>query len=126
MNSCYLDSGNKALCCGCKACSFVCAKKAISFIYDEEGFWYPVIDEKKCIKCNLCRKVCPLNDEKLSVILDKNQTYAAYAKSAMCCCIVPVAVCSQYFLMWFFLKVAWYSDMCMTPNAEQSVYPQAR
>ena len=81
MNSCYLDSGNKALCCGCKACSFVCAKKAISFIYDEEGFWYPVIDEEKCIKCNLCRKVCPLNDEKLSVILDKNQTYAAYAKS---------------------------------------------
>jgi coenzyme F420-reducing hydrogenase beta subunit len=26
---------------------------------DEEGFLYPVISEKQCIKCNLCEQICP-------------------------------------------------------------------
>jgi len=27
---------------------------------DEEGFWYPVIEQNKCINCNLCEKICPV------------------------------------------------------------------
>ena len=27
---------------------------------DDEGFWYPVVNNKSCIECGLCVKVCPL------------------------------------------------------------------
>ena len=44
------------------------------FENDEEGFWYPIIDEKKCIKCNKCRTVCPLAKNELDKIKEENQT----------------------------------------------------
>lgn len=47
-------------CCGCYACYSSCVKKAISFMVDEEGFEYPIIDYNKCVKCGLCLKVCPI------------------------------------------------------------------
>lgn len=31
---------------------------------DTEGFYYPVVDEKKCVNCNLCEKVCPIKRKK--------------------------------------------------------------
>lgn len=31
-------------------------------VEDEEGFEYPQIDEKKCIKCYQCLKVCPFKE----------------------------------------------------------------
>lgn len=52
---------DKEHCCGCGACYNVCPKQCISMEYDKEGFLYPVIDEKICIKCNLCKKTCPYN-----------------------------------------------------------------
>jgi len=79
--SCYLDSNEKESCCGCKVCSAVCPVNAISFSFDEEGFWYPNIDEEKCIHCNKCRNVCPLNSENLPTIKEENKTFASYAKS---------------------------------------------
>ena len=51
---------NKADCCGCNACGDICSKKAISFKVDDEGFWYPEVDEEKCIDCGLCEKACPI------------------------------------------------------------------
>lgn len=50
----------KADCCGCTACLNTCPKGAIRMQEDEEGFLYPMIDEEKCINCNLCMKSCPL------------------------------------------------------------------
>jgi len=50
----------KANCCGCTACKNICPVQAIEMIEDEEGFLYPTIDEKKCIKCGLCDKTCPI------------------------------------------------------------------
>ena len=50
----------KSECCGCTACYTVCPKEAISMCDDEEGFIYPTIDEKKCIRCYQCIKICPL------------------------------------------------------------------
>ncbi len=47
-------------CCGCTACYAACPKDAISMNEDEEGFLYPVIDERKCIYCYKCINVCPL------------------------------------------------------------------
>lgn len=79
--SCYLDSFEKADCCGCKLCASVCPKEAISFSFDDEGFWYPQIDDEKCIHCNKCRLLCPLNEKPLETIVEENQTYAAFSKS---------------------------------------------
>ena len=49
----------KEECCGCSACFAACPKGAITMVPDEEGFEYPVIDPEKCIRCQLCMKVCP-------------------------------------------------------------------
>lgn len=50
----------KEECCGCTACDAICPKQAISMIEDEEGFEYPKVDESKCVRCYLCKKVCPI------------------------------------------------------------------
>lgn len=53
---------NKKECCGCTACASVCAHKAITMQPDELGFFYPVVDETKCLNCGLCERVCSFND----------------------------------------------------------------
>lgn len=50
----------KTDCCGCSACMNICPKKCITMKEDEEGFFYPVVDEKRCIHCGLCEKTCPI------------------------------------------------------------------
>ncbi len=50
---------NKADCSGCTACVDSCPKKCIEMKQDSEGFYYPVIDEERCIDCGLCRRICP-------------------------------------------------------------------
>lgn len=47
------------VCCGCGACAEVCAHKAITMRFNEEGFLYPVTDGSLCNDCGLCNKVCP-------------------------------------------------------------------
>lgn len=47
-------------CTGCFACANICPKDAIDLPSSYEGFYYPRIDEKKCINCGLCDKVCPV------------------------------------------------------------------
>ena len=38
----------KSECCGCHACMNICPKGAIEMIKDNDGFKYPVINQKKC------------------------------------------------------------------------------
>lgn len=45
---------DKKDCCGCTACYNACPKKAIAMQADQEGFLYPVIDQKKCVDCGIC------------------------------------------------------------------------
>lgn len=50
-------------CTGCYACLNICPKEAISVTIDSKGKTVPYIDSVKCIKCNMCKKVCPvIND----------------------------------------------------------------
>lgn len=58
-----IDIERREDCCGCNACADICPKSAISFSVDNEGFWYPVVEKKKCINCGLCDRVCPITNE---------------------------------------------------------------
>lgn len=53
---------SKTECSGCAACVCICPKKAITMQTDSFGFLYPVIDEKSCVHCNLCRNTCPMHN----------------------------------------------------------------
>lgn len=47
-------------CAGCKACVDVCKKEAIS-VEDTLNAMNAIIDEKRCIQCGACERVCPNN-----------------------------------------------------------------
>ena len=49
---------NNNWCYGCQACGDICPSNAIIFSSNEEGFWFPDIDNKICLKCGLCDKFC--------------------------------------------------------------------
>lgn len=60
-------------CCGCTACKSVCPTSAITMFRDGQGFWYPSIDQKKCVQCGMCRRVCQYIHEKGSIFLPPRQ-----------------------------------------------------
>lgn len=45
-------------CCGCTACFAICPVGAIEMKPDDEGFLYPVVDQKRCLCCYKCLTVC--------------------------------------------------------------------
>ena len=67
-------------CCGCTACQSICPREAISMRPDDLGFLYPVIDESKCNKCNLCSKVCSFNKDYPKNQVDVVEAYAVRHK----------------------------------------------
>ena len=76
-----IDKLEKSKCTGCYTCANKCPQKCIKMVEDKEGFFYPEIDEEKCIKCNLCEKVCPVMQKKQSNN-DKNPiVIAAWSKN---------------------------------------------
>ncbi len=50
-------------CTGCYACVNICPKGCIEMVDNAEGFWFPQIDNSKCIGCDLCEKACPVLTE---------------------------------------------------------------
>lgn len=51
---------SKTDCAGCGGCRQICPTDCISYQPDAEGFFYPVIDENRCIRCGKCETVCPM------------------------------------------------------------------
>ncbi len=54
-----IEHVSKHHCYGCEACASLCPSGAIRMQENDEGFFYPIIDGDKCIKCSLCYKKCP-------------------------------------------------------------------
>lgn len=52
----------KKNCCGCTACYSICPKFAIYMETDEEGFEYPHIIDRLCIRCYMCIQICPIKN----------------------------------------------------------------
>lgn len=74
----FLNNNNKYDCCGCTACVEICPKSCISFVKDDEGFFYPYKDKASCIDCGLCEKVCPFSDNYTREEDQHPDVYAAY------------------------------------------------
>lgn len=53
-----ISSLNKKNCSGCGACSQKCPKQCIKMVADEEGFFYPQVNQSACIDCGLCANIC--------------------------------------------------------------------
>ena len=76
-----LNVKDKNKCSGCKACYNICPKNGIKMVTDEEGFWYPKVNEDICIQCGLCEKVCPeINVYNNDKSYDKPMVLAAWNK----------------------------------------------
>lgn len=69
---------NSLNCTGCGACFNSCPVGCIKMVDNEKGFKVPNIDFTKCIRCNKCRNLCPIN-KKINMIVPKVY-YAAIAK----------------------------------------------
>ena len=68
-------------CTGCKMCGDLCPVDAISFEVDDKGFWYPKVNNEKCIECGLCVKKCPsLNHDKMNE-QDLLEVYSAWSRN---------------------------------------------
>jgi len=68
-------------CCGCYGCLNACPVGCISFSMDTEGFFYPDVDTQRCINCNLCNKVCPI-ENKYDVKNEYHQAFACVNKNS--------------------------------------------
>lgn len=78
---------DKSQCCGCHACTSICAKHCITMHEDNEGFLYPVVDDTICVDCGLCEKVCPVINQNeprkpLKVYAAKNANEEVRLKSS--------------------------------------------
>ena len=68
----YITIENKIDCCGCSACANSCPANCIAMEEDAEGFRYPVVDETKCLKCGLCKRVCPITNRVKECRIDQS------------------------------------------------------
>lgn len=64
----------KTECSGCGACENICPKNCITMHQDNEGFFYPEVNQDACIHCKSCVSVCPFQN-----VPKTAQTQACYA-----------------------------------------------
>lgn len=73
-----LDLNNEK-CSSCQICSAVCPVKAISFSFDEDGFYRPNIDDK-CISCGKCKQNCVKFVQDWKIVEKDFEVYSAINK----------------------------------------------
>lgn len=73
---------DKSDCCGCSACYSICSHHAIEFTEDQEGFFYPVLNQNLCVDCGLCEKVCPVIHYKTEPKTENPVIYSVINKNA--------------------------------------------
>lgn len=71
---------DKKNCCGCEACVQACPRQCVVFKQDAQGFFYPFVNEDKCVNCGLCNKVCPILNVEDYSLPPSTPVYAAYNK----------------------------------------------
>lgn len=81
MKSNVCDDKGLRSCTGCGICACVCGKNAITMQLDDEEFYKPVVDEDKCVECNLCKRSCYKYDENLIQSDVHEVCYAAVNKN---------------------------------------------
>lgn len=59
-------------CVGCCGCEVACPVDAITMKRKQDGFLYPVVDEKICILCGKCLRVCPTQQQLSPVPIPKD------------------------------------------------------
>ena len=69
---------NSHKCTACGACVQKCPKNCIDLRCDENGFLYPHVIVADCINCDLCTRVCPIEDPSVF----EGRTSIAYACAA--------------------------------------------
>lgn len=71
-------------CIGCGACKNACPTECIEMKQDKFGFLFPEIDDRKCVKCHNCEKVCVAvnNNAEIFEAVANTEYYAAWAKAA--------------------------------------------
>ena len=62
-------------CTACQVCKYVCPTQAITIRENEKGFFYPVINQEKCVGCYKCQKKCPA----INLHKDFNEPVKVYA-----------------------------------------------
>lgn len=76
----HILSDVKEKCTGCGACAAVCPTSCISYMYDDEGFLSPNVDENKCIGCGKCVTKCHLQSSEKHKIKKLQEQYAVKVK----------------------------------------------
>jgi len=54
-------------CFGCGLCAITCSRKAIKIELNSNGFYSPIVNNKLCNDCSLCREVCAFLDDKVAI-----------------------------------------------------------
>ncbi|TNJ38553.1 4Fe-4S dicluster domain-containing protein [Chlorobaculum thiosulfatiphilum] len=60
-------------CTGCFGCESACALGAIEMVLDDDGFYKPIVDHKKCSECGICQRYCPVLMKQKHMICDEKK-----------------------------------------------------